>query len=65
MPKVNMGCGMMKHCITGPSFFQEATMTSHLHPDMLEQYPVPQLTCDTRFQKDGVPLHFGNAVHQF
>jgi hypothetical protein len=65
MPKVYMGCDMMKHWIIGSSFFQEATMSSHLHSDMLKHYPVPQLNCDTWFQKDGVPPHFGNTVHLF
>jgi hypothetical protein len=57
---VNKWCGMMEVHITGPSFFQEATVRSHLYTNMLEYYMVTQLPCDAWSQNHEVPAYFPN-----
>jgi hypothetical protein len=65
MPKVNVWCSIMKDCITGPSFFLGATVTSHSYPNMLEHYVAQQLPTDVWLQQHGALPHFGHSVHEF
>lgn len=64
-PKVNVWCALLHDRIIGPFFFAEATITSAVYLDMLQQYAVPQLLQyhpDVVFQQDGAPPHWGLEV---
>lgn len=67
-PKVNVWCALLHDRIIGPFFFAEATITSAVYLDMLQQYAVPQLLQyhpDVMFQQDSAPLHWGLEVRAY
>lgn len=64
-PKVNVWCGLLHDRVIGPFFFAEASITSAVYLDMLEQFAFPQiedLQPDIVLQQDGAPPHWGLVV---
>jgi hypothetical protein len=64
-PKVNVWAGLMHNKLIGPFFFSEKTVTRRSYLDMLELYPLLQLTPQTIHQQDEVAPHFCHHVRNY
>ena len=68
-PKVTVFCAMSKKAVSGPFFFERATVNGETYLDMLENWLMDKLSekesGDFIFQQDKAPPHWSLRVRQF
>jgi hypothetical protein len=64
-PKLNVWCALTSDSVTGPFFFEKATVTGASHLNMLRNYAITRISQWYFFQQDGAPPHYANTVKAF
>jgi hypothetical protein len=64
-PKLNVWCALTSDSVTGPFFFEEATVTGASYLNMLQNYAITQIPQGYFFQQDGAPPRCANTVKAF
>jgi hypothetical protein len=68
-PKVNVSFAFSRRRVFGQFFYAEDDVTGKVHPDMLENWLMPQLTDEEVqgyiYQQDGAPPHWHKKVRDY